>query len=159
VNSAVRISRCQWIPRNLQILCHEHNQEKMTKFDDWRPLWARVLMPVRDTPAAYCAETHTVRLNTTTPTPLRPCMCSRLVARILSHLAGRPRRRATRSRPPAVLHKACKSNPEPVDHKDHWSSPATLGRLTWDAGVVLAVVSLLPLVARIVAHCMGFKWR
>jgi hypothetical protein len=57
------------------------------------------------------------------------------------------------------LHKACKSNPEPVDHKDHWSSPATLGRLTWDAGVVLAVVSLLPLVARIVAHCMGFKWR
>jgi hypothetical protein len=39
------------MPRNLQILCHEHNQEKMTKFDDWRPLWARVLMPVRDTRA------------------------------------------------------------------------------------------------------------
>ena len=45
----------QWMPRNLQILCHEHNQEKMIKFDDWRPLWARVLMPVRDTPAAHCA--------------------------------------------------------------------------------------------------------
>ena len=47
----------QWMPRNLQILCHEHNQEKMTKFDDWRPLWARVLMPVRDTRAAHYAET------------------------------------------------------------------------------------------------------
>jgi len=46
----------QWMPRNLQILCHEHNQEKMIKFDDWRPLWARVLMPVRDTPAARRAE-------------------------------------------------------------------------------------------------------
>jgi hypothetical protein len=44
------------MPRNLQILCHEHNQEKMIKFDDWRPLWARVLMPVRDTPAARRAE-------------------------------------------------------------------------------------------------------
>jgi 5-methylcytosine-specific restriction endonuclease McrA len=31
----------QWMPRNLQILCREHNREKMTKFDDWRPLWAR----------------------------------------------------------------------------------------------------------------------
>jgi hypothetical protein len=29
----------------------------MTKFDDWRPLWARVLMPVRDTPAVHRAET------------------------------------------------------------------------------------------------------
>src|SRR5215467_1647017 len=47
----------QWMPRNLQILCREHNQEKMTKFDDWRPLWARVLMPVRDTRAAHYAET------------------------------------------------------------------------------------------------------
>jgi len=46
-----------WMPRNLQILCREHNQEKMTKFDDWRPLWARVLMPVRDIPAAHYAET------------------------------------------------------------------------------------------------------
>ena len=46
----------QWTPRNLQILCHEQNQEKMIKFDDWRPLWARVLMPVRDTPAAHRAE-------------------------------------------------------------------------------------------------------
>ena len=43
----------QWMPRNLQILCREHNQEKMTKFDDWRPLWVRVLMPVRDTRAAH----------------------------------------------------------------------------------------------------------
>jgi hypothetical protein len=47
----------QWMPRNLQILCREHNQEKMTKFDDWRPLWARVLMPVRDTGAAHYAGT------------------------------------------------------------------------------------------------------
>jgi hypothetical protein len=46
----------QWMPRNLQILCHEHNQEKMIKFDGWRPLCARVLMPVRDTPAARRAE-------------------------------------------------------------------------------------------------------
>jgi hypothetical protein len=46
----------QWMPRNLQILRHEHNQEKMIKFDDWRPLWARVLMPVQDTPAARRAE-------------------------------------------------------------------------------------------------------
>jgi len=29
----------------------------MTKFDDWRPLWARVLLPVWDIPAAYYAET------------------------------------------------------------------------------------------------------
>jgi hypothetical protein len=47
----------QWMPRNLQVLCREHNQEKMTKFDDWHPLWARVLMPVRDTPAVHRAET------------------------------------------------------------------------------------------------------
>jgi hypothetical protein len=46
----------QWMPRNLQILCREHNQEKMIKFDDWRPLWARVLMPVRDTPEAHRAK-------------------------------------------------------------------------------------------------------
>ena len=46
----------QWMPRNLQILCHEHNQEKMIKFDDWRPFCARVLMPVRNTPAAHRAE-------------------------------------------------------------------------------------------------------
>ena len=49
----------QWMPRNLQILCREHNQEKMTKFDDWRPLWARVLMPVRDIPAARPAASGT----------------------------------------------------------------------------------------------------
>src|SRR5215471_19885540 len=58
----------QWMPRNLQILCREHNQEKMTKFDDWRPLWARVLMPVRDTRAAHYTETLT-RLR------LRPTRC------------------------------------------------------------------------------------
>jgi hypothetical protein len=57
------------------------------------------------------------------------------------------------------LHKAYKSDPEFVDYGDHWVSPVTLGRLAWDVGVVLAVVSLLLLVARIVGHCVGFKWR
>ena len=54
------------------------------------------------------------------------------------------------------LHKAYKSDPEPMDYGDHWAS---LGRLAWDVGVVLAVVSLLLLAARIVGHCVGFKWR
>jgi hypothetical protein len=44
-----------------------------------------------------------------------------------------------------------------VDH--HWPSRTMLARLVWDVGVVLAVVSLLLLVARIVGHCAGFKWR
>ena len=47
----------QWMPRNLQILCREHNQEKMTKFDDWRPLWARVLMPAGYTRCALRRNT------------------------------------------------------------------------------------------------------
>jgi len=56
----------QWMPRNLQILCHEHNQEKMIKFDDWRPLWARVLMPygIHLRPTAQKFERHSVRMNT-----------------------------------------------------------------------------------------------
>ena len=49
----------QWMPRNLQILCHEHSQEKMIKFEDWRLLWIRILMPVRDPPAAHRVQIRT----------------------------------------------------------------------------------------------------
>jgi 5-methylcytosine-specific restriction endonuclease McrA len=41
----------QWNPRNLQILCHDCNQAKMTDYDDRRPLWARMLLPLHDTPS------------------------------------------------------------------------------------------------------------
>jgi hypothetical protein len=76
----------QWMPRNLQILRHEHNQEKMIKFDDWRPLWARVLMPVRDHPgrAAQKFDRRSVRMNTAERTPLRHCKRWKSVARVLS---------------------------------------------------------------------------
>jgi hypothetical protein len=147
------------MPRNLQILCHEHNQEKMTKFDDWRPLWARVLMPVRDKPAAYHAETHpalgshhyhacatapmhVVRVGR--PHPLSPC-------------PSRTNQDEGNTHPSCDgLHKAYKSDLEPAYDGDHWALPI---RLAWDVGVVLAVASLLLLIARIVGHCVGFKWR
>jgi HNH endonuclease len=150
----------QWMPRNLQILCHEHNQEKMTKFDDWRPLWARVLMPVRDTPAAYRVETqpalgsreyhnayatapmHVVPVGR--PHPLSSCPAWTSEEKGATQLSF------------DSLYKGYKSNRKPVDYNDHW---ALLGRLAWDVGVVLAVVSLLLLVARIVGNCVGFKWR
>jgi hypothetical protein len=153
----------QWMPRNLQILCHEHNQEKMIKFDDWRPLWARVLMPVRDTAAAYRAEA-------------RPALGSReyhnAYAAAPMHMAQVGLRHPLSSCPgwtseeggnkqPSYdgLHKSYKSNAEPLDYGDRWASPVTLGRLAWDVGVVLAVVSLLLFVARIVGHCVGLKRR
>jgi hypothetical protein len=142
----------QWMPRNIQILCHEHNQEKMIKFDDWRPLWARVLMPVRIHPRRIGQkfERHLVRMNTAEPTPLRHRMWRKSVARILSH-----RTRAIRSDP-------VRNNPEPVDQSAHWVSRKTMGKLAtarWDGGVVLPVVSIFLLIARIVGHCVGFKWR
>jgi hypothetical protein len=153
----------QWMPRNLQILCHQHNQEKMTKFDDWRPLWARVLMPVRDTPAAYHAETqpalgshqyHSVYATA----PMRMVQLGR--PHPLPSCPDRTSEEEGNTQPScAGLLKACKSDPEPVDQGDAWASPVALGRLAWDIGVVLAVVSLLLLVARIVGHCVGFKWR
>ena len=145
----------QWMPRNLQILCHEHNQEKMTKFDDWRPLWARVLMPVQDTPAAYYAETLAAlspdechRFYATTPLrvvqvgwsyPLLPC--------------------------PGNAPRSCnspRSDREPVDQSKNWPSRKTVVKLAilgWDVGVVLTGVSVFLLIARIVGHCVGFKWR
>jgi 5-methylcytosine-specific restriction endonuclease McrA len=157
----------QWMPRNLQILCHEHNQEKMTKFDDWRPLWARVLMPVRDTPAAYRGETQQALAShqyhnayTTVPThmvqvggPHLPRSCpvrtSEEEGNTQSSRAG--------------LLKAYKSDPE-IDHGEHWLSRNTMGKLAtlglgWDVGVVLTVVSIFLLIVRIAGHCVGFKWR
>jgi hypothetical protein len=143
------------MPRNLQILCREHNQEKMTKFDDWRPLWARVLMLVRDAPAAHYAETLAAlspdeyrRFYATTPLhvvqvgcsyPLLPC--------------------------PSSTRRSCdgpRSDPKPVDQSEHWPSRKTMVRLAtlgWDVGVVLTGVSVFLLIARIAGHCVGFKWR
>jgi hypothetical protein len=138
----------QWMPRNLQILCHKHNQEKMTKFDDWRPLWARVLMPVRDTPAAYCAETQ-------------PALGSNryhsAYALALMHVVPVNRPHPLPSCPGRKSEEG--GDTQPSCGGLGWVSPVTLGRLAWDVGIVLAVVSLLLLVARIVGHCVGFKWR
>jgi 5-methylcytosine-specific restriction endonuclease McrA len=143
----------QWMPRNLQVLCREHNQEKMTKFDDWRPLWARVLMPVRDTPAVHRAETLAAlspdeyRRSYAT-TPLRVVQVGCLYP--LSPYPGNTQRSCVRN------------NPEPVDQSKHWPSRRTMGRLAtlmWDVGVVLTGVSIFLLIARIVGHRLGFKWR
>ena len=143
----------QWMPRNLQILCREHNQEKMTKFDDWRPPWARVLMPVRDTRAAHYAETLAALspdeyrgFYATTPLHVVEFGCSYH----LSPYPGNPRRSC--DGPP--------NNPEPVDQSKHWPSRKTMVRLAtlgWDVGVVLTGVSVFLLVARIVGHGVGFK--
>jgi hypothetical protein len=149
----------QWMPRNLQILCHEHNQEKMIKFDDWRPLWARVLMPVRDTRAAYRVEfgSHQYH-NAYAPGPMHVVPVDRPHA--LRSCPSRTSEKEGNTQPCCDgLHKAYKSDPESVDYGDHWVSSVTLGRLAWDVGVVLAVASLLLLVARIVGHFVGFKWR
>ena len=121
----VRACAHQWMPRNLQILCHEHNQEKMTKFDDWRPLRARVLMRVRDMPAAYGAETQPALGSHQYHNALRPC----------AHGPGLGRSPALggggNTHPSCDgLHKAYKSDPESVDYGDHWVSPVTLGSLT-----------------------------
>jgi hypothetical protein len=152
----------QWMPRNLQILCHEHNQEKMTKFDDWRPLWARVLMPVQDTPAAYRAETEPALgshkyHNANTTTSMHVAQVGR--PHPLSSAPGRTSEEGDTQPSCDDLHKGYKGHPEPMDYGDHWASLVTLRRLVWDVGVVLAVVSLLLLVGRIAGHCVGFRWR
>src|SRR6516225_3872287 len=54
------------------------------------------------------------------------------------------------------------NSPEPVDQSKHWPSRKTMVRLAtlgWDVGVVLTGVSVFLLVARIVGHVVGFKWR
>jgi hypothetical protein len=145
----------QWMPRNLQILCREHNQEKMTKFDDWRPLWARVLMPVRDIPAAHRAETLAAlspdehrRPYATTPLHVVQVGCSYP----LSAYPGNAQRSCD----------GLRNNREPVDQSKHWPSRKTMGGLAtlgWDVGVVLTGLSIFLLIARIVGHCVGFKWR
>jgi 5-methylcytosine-specific restriction endonuclease McrA len=145
----------QWMPRNLQILCHEHNQEKMIRFDDWRPLWARVLMPVRDTPAAHRAEIRAAfspheycRTYATRSSHVAQVGCSYP----LSPYPGNTQRSFD----------GLRNNPEPIDQSEHWHSRKTIGRLAtvgWDVDVVLTVVSIFLLVARIVGHCVGFKWR
>jgi hypothetical protein len=145
----------QWMPRNLQILCREHNQEKMTKFDDWRPLWARVLMPVRDTRSPHYAETLAALspdeyrgFYATTPLHVVEFGCSYP----LSLYPGNTQRSCDGS----------PNNPEPVDQSKHWPSRKTMVRLAtlgWDVGVVLTGVSVFLLVARIVGHGVDFKWR
>src|SRR5215467_1727406 len=145
----------EWMPRNLQILCHEHNQEKMIKFDDWRPLWARVLMPVRDIPAAHHAKIRAAfspheypRAYATTPLQAVGAGCSDPLSPY-----------------PSYTQRSCnglRNNPGFVDHSEHWPSRKTLGRLAtvgWDVGIVLTVVSIFLLITRIVGHCVGFKWR
>ena len=139
---------------NLQILCHEHNQEKMIKFDDWRPLRARFLLPVRDTPAAHGAEIRAAfspreyrRAYATTSLQAVEVGCSYP----LSPYPGNTQRSCDDLR----------NNREPVDQSEHWPRK-TMGRLAtlgWDVGVVLTVVSIFLLIARIVGHCVGFKWR
>jgi 5-methylcytosine-specific restriction endonuclease McrA len=38
----------QYSRRNLQVLCHDCNQTKGVKFADYRPWWARLLLPIKD---------------------------------------------------------------------------------------------------------------
>ena len=139
----------QWMPRNLQILCHEHNQEKMIKFDDWRPLWARVLMPVRNTPAAHRAEIRAAF----SPHEYRKAPLQAVEVGCSDPLSPYP----------GYTQRFCNGfNPGFVDQSEHWPSRKTLGRLAtvgWDVGVVLTAVSIFLLIARIVGHCVGFKWR
>ena len=153
----------QWMPRNLQILCHEHNQEKMTKFDDWRPLWARVLMPLRDTPAACHAETQSALgsheyHNGYATAPMQAAQVGR--PHPLSSCSGRTSKEGGNTQASCDgLHRGYNGDPEPMDYGDHQASPVIVSRFVWDVGVVLAVVSLLLLVARIVGYCVGFKRR
>jgi hypothetical protein len=145
----------QWMPRNLQILCHEHNQEKMIKFDDWRPLWARVLMPVRDRSVVHRAEVRAAlspheyrKAYATTSSHAVPVGCSYL----LSPYPGNTQRSCD----------GLRNNPEPVGQSERWVSRKTMGKLAtvgWDVGVVLTGVSIFLLIVRIVGHCVGFKWR
>jgi 5-methylcytosine-specific restriction endonuclease McrA len=112
----------QWMPRNLQMLCHEHNQEKMIKFDDWRPLWARILMPVPDTPAAHRAEIraalspHEYRRAYTT-TALQTVEVGCLYA--LSQYPGDTQQSCD----------GLRNNLEPIDQSGHWASRKTVGKL------------------------------
>jgi hypothetical protein len=112
----------QWMPRNLQILCREHNQEKMIKFEDWRPLWARVLMPVRDTAAAHRAKIrvafspHEYRgAYATTPLQAVEVCCSEP----LSPYPGNTQRSCD----------GLGNKPGLVDLSEHWPSRKTMGRL------------------------------
>jgi HNH endonuclease len=145
----------QWMPRNLQILCHEHNREKMIKFDDWRPLWARVLMPVRDTPAADRAKIRAA---------FSPHEYRRACATAPSH-AVRVGSSYPLSPYPGNAQRSCNgflNNLELVDQNERWPSRKTMGRpatVGWDVGVVLTVVSIFLIVVRIVGQCVGFKWR
>jgi hypothetical protein len=140
----------QWMPRNLQILCHEHNQEKMIKFDDWRPLWARVLMPVQNTLAAHRAEIRAAF----SPHEYREAQLQAVEVGCSYPLSLYPSN-TRRSR--SLL----RNNFGLIDQSEHWPSRKTMGRLAtlgWDVGVVLTVVSIFLLIARIVGHCVGFKW-
>jgi hypothetical protein len=141
----------QWMPRNLQILCREHNQEKMIKFDDWRPLWARVLMPVRNTPAARRAEIRAAF----SPHEYREAPLQAVEVACSDPLSSCPSNTQR-------FRSGLRNNPGLIDQSEHWPSRKTMGRLAtpgWDVGVVLTVVSIFLLIARIVGHCVGFKWR
>jgi hypothetical protein len=141
----------QWMPRNLQILCHEHNQEKMIKFDDWRPLWARVLMPVPNTPAAHRAEIRAAF----SPHEYRKAPLQAVEVSCSDPLSSYPSNTQR-------YRSGLRNNPGLIDQSEHWPSRKTMGRLAtlgWDVGVVLTVVSIFLLIARIVGHCVGFKWR
>ena len=150
VNSGVNISGC-----NLQILCHEHIQEKMIKFDDWRPLWARVLMPARDTPAAHRAKIRAAF----SPHEYRRAYATTALQAVEAGRSG------PLSPYPGYTQRSCNglhNNPGFVDLSEHWPSRRTTGRLAtvgWDVGVVLTVASTCLLMARIVGHCVSFKWR
>jgi hypothetical protein len=120
-------------------------------------------MPVRDTPAAYRAETppalgsHEYH-NANATTPMHVAQVGR--PHPLSSAPGRTSEEGGNTQSSSDgLHKGYKGNPEPMDYGDRWASLVTMGRLAWDVGVVLVVVSLLLLVARIVGHCVGFRWR
>jgi hypothetical protein len=102
----------------------------MTQFDDWRPLWARVPMPVRDTPAGHRAETLAALSpdeyrRSYASTPLRVVQVACLYP--LSPYPGNTQRSCD----------GLRNNPEPVDQSKHCPSRRTMGRLAtleWDVG-------------------------
>jgi hypothetical protein len=94
----------------------------MIKFDDWRPFWARVLMPVRDTPATHRAEIRAA---------FSPHEYRRTYATTSSHMA-----QVGCSYPlspyPGNTQRSCdglRNNPEPIDQSEHWASRKTMGKL------------------------------
>jgi hypothetical protein len=112
-------------------------------------------MPVRDTPAAHRAKIRAAfspheycRAYATTPLQAVEVGCSDP----LSPYPGNTQRSCD----------GLRNKPGLVDLSEHWPSRKTMGRLAtvgWDVGVVLTVVSIFLLIARIVGHCVGFKWR